>query len=107
MKNYFIKFVADWADEMDVHGTCIMSEDELNKFKAYWKKWFDENEGEKVTCGIGSNEELWFYSYEELMDTLEIHEINDIEMAVLQKFKLNSFGCTAVLDEYEDENYDY
>lgn len=106
MKNYFIKLVADWADEMDVHGTIIMPEDELNKFKEYWRKWFEENDS--FSCYIGSNEELEFYSYEDMMDILEIHEINDIEMAVLKKFGLNSFGCIRIFDDFrEDEDYDY
>lgn len=106
MKNYLIKFVADWADEMDVHGICIMSEDELNKFKTYWRKWFKENDS--FSCYVGSNEELEFYSLEDFEDTLEIHEVNDTEMAVLKKFGLDDFGCTNIFNEHKrNKDYDY
>ena len=94
MKNYFIKFVEYCDDEMNVHGTCIMPEDEFDKFKKYWEKYFETHN--EAVCGISSNEELYFYSFADIMATLEVYEINDIEKAVLEKFELDSFGCTAL-----------
>lgn len=109
---YFIKVCADWADEMDVYGCCIISKEKFDNIKSKVEKYFKNHY--EMTIGIGSNEELIFENVEEVMDCFSIKEISNKEEEVLISLGLERFGELSVLDEdwwdyneEEDEDYDY
>ena len=70
MKTMLIKFSSNWADEMDVEGLFLVTQENWETFKDMAKAHFDK--GNTVTYGVGSNEDIDFDSYEDLMDSYEI-----------------------------------
>lgn len=95
--NYFIKIYANWADEMDVYGCCVISKKEFDKIKIKIKKYFETHS--EMTLSIGSNEELIFQDAEEVMECFDIKEISEEEKNILISLGLDSFGERIILDE--------
>lgn len=102
--NYFVKVSANWADEMDVYGCCIISNEEFEKVKAEVERYFKKQD--ELTVGIGSNEELTFDSADEVMSCYEVKEISDEEERVLTSLGLDNFGELIVFSPYFDFDYD-
>ena len=84
------KFQCDWADEHDVYGfTVYKSREELEKVFTYVTAWFEENPGETIELGFGTNQYLGFEDVESFRRSLTIMDVTDEELQTLKKF----FGC--------------
>ena len=81
-----INFKVNWADEMDVYGYAIMSEDYWNRNKAVSKIFFNrlakkqkKDQYGRVSGGwtiyVGTNEDIVFDTYEEWFSCFDIVEI--------------------------------
>lgn len=99
----FIQFSDNWADEMDVEGGILMTQDEYNKFITAAKKAFINEKS--IDFVIGSNEWITYRNFEEFEGTLKVIEVTDEETEVLKKFHLDYYGHvpTYCFDEYYNE----
>lgn len=86
----FIYYSDNWADEMDISGSRVMSEKEYEEYIARAKYAFEVNG--TVDFGIGSNESIEFESFEVFEQTLTVHEITEEDMKILVRFGLDDFG---------------
>jgi hypothetical protein len=87
-KIYLVKFSSDWADEFDMNGFKVMSEEEFEKYKTGMN-----NEEYPYEAGFGTNEWFDYEDAEDVMNDLTIVEISVSEAEVLTKlFTDGSFG---------------
>ena len=83
MINLLIKFASNYADEFDVEGFIVMSEDEWFAHKDAVTSRF-ENEDE-IEVYFGTNESMIYESLDCYLDSFKITELTDEEHSVLQK----------------------
>jgi len=111
MSKLLIIFNGDWADEMDVEGFMIVSE-ECWKYKQL--EW--ENTPFPQELYVGTNEAIEYDDIKEYLRDFKVKEISDEEETVIRKlFGLNSkfsnFGHvpliegTATNEFYEKHGY--
>jgi len=105
MKNLFVKWDSNWADEMDVSGWRIFSKEDWGKYKKAAEKLFKE-EG-YYSVGIGTNEDIEYHSLEDLMGDFTVKSISDVEEVVIEKF-LGGCGDNGPFPDfdYDDEDED-
>lgn len=82
-----VKYDSNWADEMDVSGFRIFTEEEYKNWKLGWKEHFEEEE--EYTYYVGTNEEIPYDDLEELMRDFEVSEITEEEAATISRALLN------------------
>lgn len=85
MAMVLVKSVADYADEFDVFGFDVMTQEQFDKYDEDAKKYF-ETATEDLECSFGSNEAVTFSSYTDWSNCLELISISDEEAAVFTKF---------------------
>lgn len=80
MQFYLVKFSADYADEFDVYGFCIMTEIEYKEFMNDLKKvdWPSENY-------FGTNEAIECESYEDYMRSVTVTDISQSEYDTIKR----------------------
>lgn len=83
-----IKYSSNWADEMDISGFSVKSEERYKKWRNAWKLLFKED-GD-YTFHIGTNEEVEYNSFEEFISDFKIKEISEEDAIVIK----NHFGDT-------------
>lgn len=115
MKYYLYTFEDNWADEMDVQGFAVLTEDEKDMAIAQIKRQY-KNGG---TICFGTNEDNEYDDLDDVMDCVEFEEISQSEYSTLKKLFGESFGELGPLDIYslgedsedfddeEDEDDDY
>jgi hypothetical protein len=79
MKKLLVKFDSNWADEMDIDGFMVMTQDEWDQYKAHTKKFFEQLGERSWSFGIGTNEEIEYESHDEFIRELKVEEITDVE----------------------------
>ncbi len=83
----FIKYADNWADEMDIEGTRLMTEADWDKMqKGFAKRDYP------YEMGIGTNEEVEFTSAEDVMSKLTVYPLTEEEMDVLVRLDLDDVG---------------
>ncbi len=83
-----IKYEDNWADEMDIYGFHILSDETWEKFLALLDR-VNELPNFQLNIGVGSNEDIDYDSVEDLLKVFTASDISDDEAAVIQKnFKL-------------------
>lgn len=102
MKNLFIEFNSNYADEFDISGFLIMSEEEWEEHKLVAEKRFSSLEpterstrrGESPSLEVyfGTNEQIIYESLSEYLRSFTVTEISDEERATLEKFFKPSWG---------------
>jgi len=90
-----VKYSGNWADEMDVTGFSVMSEEEL-------KEWIEYIPKEPFTFGVGSNQEIDYRSVKAFLKNCTIEEISREQAE--QLFKLFPYKHERYLD-WRDDNY--
>ncbi len=105
MKYYLLIWKSNWADEMDVGGYKVLTE---NKYKV-----FDDNSKkiEKIrrsfSIGVGTNEDIDYRNPRELLNEITVKEISEDYYKMLQNLGLTSFGNTRgidiVVENYPDD----
>lgn len=102
MKHYLYKYEANWADEMDVSGFMILKETEKDMALAKIKRNF-RNGG---TVSIGSNEEIEYSNFDEVMNDISIEEISKENYDTINRLFGGSFGETGPCDNFIDVDYE-
>jgi hypothetical protein len=83
-----VKYDGGWADEMNVPGFQIFSQDEYDSLLAQLKK--HETEVFPYTHYVGTNEKIMYDSVEHLLYDFEVVEISEADYKVIKKV----FGST-------------
>ena len=71
----FVDWSDNWSDEIDVYGWAIFDESEWEKFAEELRNIPEDNY--PIVHYIGSNQELWYNDYKELMESLSPKTITD------------------------------
>lgn len=80
MKYYFCNFYSNCGDEFDVTGFRLFTEDEYNEYKEIINKLINLSEYEnEITCAFGTNEYLYFDSWEDYNSSFRFKEITEEE----------------------------
>lgn len=85
-----VQFSDNWADEMDVEGGILMTQDEYSKFITAAKKALANEKS--VDFVIGTNEWITYSNFKDFEGTLKVTEVTDEEAEVLKKFHLDKYG---------------
>jgi hypothetical protein len=86
-QKYLVIFEADWADEFDMHGFEVMNDEDLKAFN-----YGIDNADYPVESGFGTNESFIWESSDEVRQAFTITEIDENEVAVLEKLFDGDFG---------------
>ena len=127
-KTLLIQFDSNYADEFDVEGFTLMSEEEWTKHKAFATKAFEkfsklpkDEYGRTITqYGVsdglevyfGTNEQIIYESLDSYLDSFEAVEITPEEELVLKKFFTQyeggpvHYGILPMLDDNDDGDDD-
>ena len=98
----FIQFNDNWADEMDITGGRIMTEQEYEEYIAAAKKAFEVKD--YIDFWFGTNEFIDYRNFTDFINTLTINSITKKEEDVLKQFGLENYGFFPdIFDEYDDE----
>ena len=82
-QKYFVDTTFNWADEIDIGGFCIITQEDLDTYRAVANRL---DPGETVSYYCGSNEEAEF-SKEKILDMLnDARPITDEEARVIREF---------------------
>lgn len=105
MKRYLVKYKDNWADEMDIVGGIIMTEAEYKDYMKVAEIAFRE-EGDFITFGVGSNEEITYDTFEDFAKTITVFELTEEEFQTCVKLGLVYFGNFPeyIFDDYYTEN---
>lgn len=113
-----VKFKDNWADEIDICGCAVMSEEEWYKYVTIAKDYFDSMDKidfNKVTDDddwlsdvstlsfvIGSNEWIEYESFDELMNCFTISVLTDEQAEFLKAngFERYGFFPDDIFDEW-------
>lgn len=92
-----VKWDDNWADEMDICGFVIMTDEEYKEFNQYVNNIFVPFE-----ISVGTNEELNYENGEDFLRSITVKEITEEETKVLDKFfKNNKYGHTSFVSTIE------
>lgn len=112
MSKVLVKFRDNWADEMDVYGSRVMTKEDWEKyihiatecFQDYYNHIENENQNDdsdvenywdeygSIEFCIGSNESIEYMSVAAFKSCFTVVEITDNEAEVLMKCGLDNFG---------------
>lgn len=123
---YLVNFDDNWADEIDIHESAIITEDEYQALRKYLKvdevKAYEEKYGDDVDIAdeyvefeksldsfyksiyVGTNEEIGYCGLsgmQALWEALEFSPITENEAAVVRKFNL--VGYSHIIENLIDE----
>jgi len=102
MKYYLYEYSANWADEMDVAGFMLLTEIEKDMALASIKKRFRKG----GTVSIGSNEEIEYSDFDEVMSDVSITEITKQDYDTINRLFGASFGETGPCSDFDDYDED-
>lgn len=96
MKYYICNFSRDWADEFDVKGSRLFTEDEKNTFE----QEFENDPDREISAGFGTNEGWEEETLEEWKNSYKFVEITKSTYDELKaKFK---YGFGTFIDVTEE-----
>lgn len=81
-----VKYDSNWADEMDIDGFKVLTNEQWEQYQKDFKKHFKE---EGYIYYVGTNEEIEYNDFEEFRNDFNVSEITDEEAAVLEKLFAN------------------
>ncbi len=83
-----IKYKDNWADEMDIYGFHILSDETWEKFLAFLDR-VKEIPDFQLNIGVGSNEDIDYDSVESLLKAFTVTDIYAEDVASIESnFKL-------------------
>jgi hypothetical protein len=100
MKYYLYEYSANWADEMDVAGFMLLTGLEKDMALASIKKKFRKG----GTVYIGTNEEIEYSDYDEVMSDVSITEISKQDYDTINRLFGTSFGETGPCEDFNDSD---
>lgn len=86
---YLLTYADNWADEMDLDGHVVLTNERYNKFKRQLEKLVESKE--EIEFYVGTNEEI-YYEGERLRDVYSVKEISTSDYLTLKKLGLLSIG---------------
>jgi len=92
-----IKLTKNWADEFDVYGSRIMTEEKWNKIVKLAENYF--NQRSELEDYFGTNEAITFRSFEDWKSAFSVMDITVKESVILTTYGFNDFGYTYILEE--------
>jgi len=103
MSKVIITWDSNWADEMDIAGFSIVSEQAAKDLK----KKLNERKTSFTIC-VGTNEDIEYSDGSELLSELSFKKISDEDVKVIRKYIGDEFGFTEFQDqvEYWDDEED-
>jgi hypothetical protein len=104
MKYLLIKLDTNWADEFDVNAFWVTTDEEFEDWKQMLQKC-DIHEGNEI-C-FGTNEYITFDSYEEIIDSLTLIELEEKFALDLIDLFGSSYGLVDLPYFPEQLGYDY
>lgn len=93
-KYYLLELNACWADEFDVKGISLFDEETLEDFH----KILDKTSFPKY-IGFGTNEDLHYYSKQDVLGDITIREIPKEAFDIIDKY-VGDFGTLTPMDLY-------
>ena len=107
-----VKFSNNWADEMDIEGLYVTTQEEHNEFIKKVHNYFKSNN--ELIYTVGSNEEIEFSNAEELLEcyTVVCSDIHACGLGPLEFADFLSIGFCGPddycfdSDEYDDDDDD-
>ena len=114
MKKYLARFVGNYADEFDLDGIQVWTEDEVDEFKAAAKRYFKVND--ELEIYFGTNEAMTWYSAEDVINDVSFKEISNEEANMLTRLFSDGHWTNwpgyfpdfmDYLSEAEEEDEDY
>jgi hypothetical protein len=100
MGKVLVKSSADYADEFDVHGFVVMSEEDFADLDKKAKDFFDKST-EELECYFGTNEAVTYDCYDDWKHDLTVTPITDKEADTLKKLFGRGFGRTFIYSPAE------
>ena len=85
-----VKFSGNWADEMDIDGFWIATQEQWEKYQRQWHEWFSN--GDSFEWYIGTNESIEFEDYDDFMSYFDAEEISMNDATILQRHFRIQFG---------------
>ena len=116
-KNLLVKYDNNYADEFDVEGFFVTTEEEWEKHKAQVTKFFEKREAGKdplkrryrdgVEVYFGTNEQIIYETLDCYLRSFTATEVSDEELAVLKKYFNRydgvKFGMLCMLEDLEED----
>lgn len=101
-KYYLLIWEGHWADEMDLDGHVVLSEEKYGIFEEA------VNRTEYLHFGVGTNEEIEYFSMTELHESFEVKVISETQYQTLKDLGLLSMGFASsfveqVIDDVDGE----
>lgn len=98
-----VKFKKDYADEFNVCGISLYTEEDLDKTLTYLKDNFDKLNDKEYY--FGTNECLEFSNYDEITQSIVISDISEETYKELKNILSDDFGTFSLrcLHEYTEE----
>ncbi len=104
MSNWvLVKECSNYGDEFDMYGFSIWETSKFEEYKNKVKEACDKHFGPEekgqqwdnpIAICFGTNEDMTYYSTEEVMEIFEEVPISEEEYQVLNKFFRKSYGTT-------------
>lgn len=88
MSKVLVKWKTNWADEMDVDGFVIMTDNEAKNLRENLSELKDSFD----IC-VGTNEYIDYNDGKELLREIEFIPVNDQEVSMIAKLFGSSYGC--------------
>lgn len=93
---YYLGFIeVNWADELDVEQTVVMTSDDINDLERYREKYDDR----EVNISIGTNECIEDITAGEIFDKLEYAEISEKTYDELRNTGLMACGLPMIIED--------
>ena len=97
MENFYIlKYIDNWADEMDIESFIILNEEDKVKYYDKAVENLDKLNNKLVIC-LGTNEEIIFGKSSDFIKTLKIEKISKMEADTIIRYIGEKFGPSDIL----------
>ena len=103
MKYYICFYNDNYADEFDVEGFLLATDEELDKLKKQLQEAFEEMKqyrGAEFNYYCGSNQSIYYPSYESVLEAYTFNEISKEEYDVIKKTIGDTYGSIGPLGGY-------
>jgi len=110
----YVKWESNWADEMDVFGSSVMTITDYNDMMYMAEKVINSHNGE-YEIYVGTNESIYYDTFDDFNADVSIEAITNSEYDSLMRLKLDETGQSNIIeywywleqfDEKEEERLD-
>ena len=103
---WLVKLTDNWADEMDIEGFSIMSDEEFVQWMTTVSLVADKiDEGHSFEWYIGTNEWIDWENSNDFKDAFYCEVITDEEANILKRLLLEGFDKYGLFPSIQDMNY--